>query len=154
VLSLPEDGSRGDIRNTTLHWKLDEWQSHKGKITSVAQILGSTTTVWRPRAWDLWTAGIIFCDSKSRVCPEVLNKTIVIVMKTGFTSNTATSDLARNKQACHSYVTFDAFPVSRLLTTFPLLCYQDPYDMSQFFVHNPAVRSVMSMSILAQGRVK
>jgi len=53
---------------------------------------------------------------------------MVIVMKTGFTSNTATCDPARNKQACYfSAATFDAFPSSRLLTIFPLLCYQDPY---------------------------
>ena len=76
---------------------------------------------------------------------------MVIVMKTGFTNNTATCDLPWNKKPCYlSTATFDAFPASRLLTTFPLHCYQDPYNMSQFFLHNPAVRSVMPISILAQ----
>lgn len=76
---------------------------------------------------------------------------MVIVMNTDITSSTATCDIARNKQACYlSNAAFDAFPASRLFTTFPLLCYRDPCNMSQLFIHNPAVRPVMPISILAQ----
>ena len=227
------------------NWTLDKVQW--GKSASVAQILGSAITIWRPRFWDLWTACIIFCDSKSRVCPEVMNKSTVNVMKTGFTSKIATCDLARNTQAFYlSTAISDAFHASSLLTysmvqspswasnwfaasqeiprisrnpkvhyrthkrpptvsilgqpnpvhiptthlleihpnithpstprspqwspslrfphqdpihpplltTFPLFCYQDPYNMSQVLVHNPAVRPVIPISILAQVTVR
>jgi len=72
-------------------------------------------------------------------------------MNKGFTSNTATCELSRNTRDFYlSTALFDAFRSSRLLTIFQLLRYQDLYNMSQFFVHNPAVRPVIPISILEQ----
>jgi hypothetical protein len=46
---------------------------------------------------------------------------------------------------------FDACPASWLITTFPVQCYQTPYNTSNyFFGRNPSVRSIMPVSVFGQ----
>jgi hypothetical protein len=95
--------------------KLYNGQNPK-KEKCVTQIVGSTIKIYspgRPGDWDVCTPGLIFCYSKSRICLEVLTKTVDILMKTGVTSNAATCHLASNKQVCYlSTAIFDACPAS------------------------------------------